>query len=112
MVEQAAVNRKVRGSSPRVGAKLEGNNKMELVAWIGSILLAVCAVPQAIKTFREKNADSLSSWTLAMWGAGELLLAIYTIDLQDWALAFNYTVNLISISVIVRYKFWPKNIGP
>ena len=31
MVEQAAVNRKVRGSSPRVGAKLEGTTKWNLL---------------------------------------------------------------------------------
>jgi len=81
---------------------------MEVVAWIGSILLAVCAVPQAIKTFREKNADSLSGWTLVLWGGGELLLVIYTIDLKDWALAFNYGANLFTIAIIARYKFWPK----
>lgn len=30
---------------------------MELVGWIGSACFAVCALPQVIKTVREKNAD-------------------------------------------------------
>jgi len=81
---------------------------MEFIAWVGSILLAVCAVPQAIKSFREKNADSLSAWFLGFWGVGELLLLVYVIDLRDWALTFNYAANSLLIVIIARYKFWPK----
>jgi len=86
---------------------------MEFVAWIGSILLAVCAVPQAIKSFKEKNADSLSIWFLGLWSSGEVLLLIYTWHLRDWALAFNYFANTALLMIIIRYKIWPtRTLGP
>ena len=81
---------------------------MEFIAWVGSILLAVCAVPQAIKSFKEKNADSLSALFLIFWGVGEVLVLIYVTDLRDWALMFNYSANVVLIVIIARYKFWPK----
>lgn len=81
---------------------------MEVIAWIGSILLALCGIPQAIKSFREKHADGLSVVFILMWFGGEILVLIYTLHLRDWALVFNYAANIALISVLVRYKFWPK----
>jgi uncharacterized protein with PQ loop repeat len=81
---------------------------MEVVAWIGSILLAVCAVPQAYKCFVEKHAHGLSAWMLGMWTTGELLLVAYTFHIKDFALFFNYAANLFVIGIIVRYKIWPE----
>jgi uncharacterized protein with PQ loop repeat len=81
---------------------------MEVVAWVGSVMLAVCAAPQAFKTYHEKHAESLSIWFLGLCGGGEILLLIYTVFLRDWALVFNYGVNLVLILIIARYKFWPK----
>jgi uncharacterized protein with PQ loop repeat len=81
---------------------------MEYIGWIGSILLAFCGLPQAIESFKTKNSDGLTWGFLIMWGVGELFTIIYIIPKWHWPLIFNYTANIIFISIIVYYKIKPK----
>jgi uncharacterized protein with PQ loop repeat len=81
---------------------------MEYIGWIGSILLAFCGLPQAIESYKTKNSDGLTWSFLIMWGAGELFTIVYIIPKWHWPLIFNYTANIIFISVIVYYKLKPK----
>ena len=81
---------------------------METIGWIGSILLAFCGLPQAIESYKTKNSDGLTWSFLIMWGAGELFTIVYIIPKWHWPLIFNYTANIIFISVIVYYKLKPK----
>jgi hypothetical protein len=74
----------------------------------GSCLLATCAIPQAFLVFRQGHANGVSSLLLLLWGGGELLTLAYVLPKLDWPLIMNYTVNLFSIAVIVRYKAWPR----
>lgn len=80
---------------------------MELIpilGWLGSILFALCGVPQAIKAYREKHARGLDWTFLMMWLFGELFCIIYAVDLKAWPLVFNYVFNLLSLFVILIYK--------
>lgn len=81
---------------------------METIGWIGSILLAFCGLPQAIESFKTKNSDGLTWGFLIMWGLGELFTIVYIIPKWHWPLIFNYTANIIFISIIVYYKIKPK----
>ena len=81
---------------------------METIGWIGSILLAFCGLPQAIESYRTKNSDGLTWGFLIMWGVGEIFTVIYIIPKWHWPLIFNYTANLIFISVILYYKIKPR----
>jgi len=81
---------------------------MEYIGWIGSILLAFCGLPQAIESFKTKNSDGLTWGFLIMWGVGELFTIIYIIPKWHWPLIFNYTANIIFISIILYYKIKPK----
>jgi len=74
------------------------------LGWLGSILFALCAIPQAIKACREKHARGLDWTFLAMWFFGEVFCTIYAIDIEAWPLVFNYVFNLISLCVIIYYK--------
>lgn len=83
---------------------------IELIGYIGSLLFAFCGLPQCIKCFREKNSDGLSWGFLFMWLGGELCLLYYTffnIGL-DIPLLMNYTINLLFLTVIFKYKIKPK----
>jgi uncharacterized protein with PQ loop repeat len=77
---------------------------MEYIGWIGSILLAFCGLPQAIESYRTKNSDGLTWGFLIMWGVGEIFTIIYILPKWHWPLIFNYTANLVFISVILYYK--------
>jgi uncharacterized protein with PQ loop repeat len=81
---------------------------METIGWIGSILLAFCGLPQAIESYRTKNSNGLTWGFLIMWGVGEIFTVIYIIPKWHWPLIFNYTANLIFISVILYYKIKPR----
>jgi len=81
---------------------------METIGWIGSILLAFCGLPQAIESFKTKNSDGLTWGFLIMWGVGELFTIVYIIPKWHWPLIFNYTANIIFISIILYYKIKPR----
>jgi len=77
---------------------------METIGWIGGILLAFCGLPQAVESYKTKNSDGLTWGFLIMWGVGELFTIVYIIPKWHWPLIFNYTANIIFISIIVYYK--------
>lgn len=81
---------------------------MEYIGWIGGILLAFCGLPQAWESYKTKNSDGLTWGFLIMWGVGELFTIVYVIPKWHWPLIFNYTANIIFISIIVYYKIKPK----
>jgi MtN3 and saliva related transmembrane protein len=81
---------------------------METIGWIGSVLLAFCGLPQAIESWRTKNSDGLTWSFLLMWGVGEIFTIIYILPKWHWPLIFNYTANIIFISIILYYKIKPK----
>jgi uncharacterized protein with PQ loop repeat len=77
---------------------------METIGWIGSILLAFCGLPQAWESYRTKSSAGLTWSFLIMWGVGEIFTIIYILPKWHWPLIFNYTANLVFISVILFYK--------
>jgi uncharacterized protein with PQ loop repeat len=81
---------------------------MEIIGWIGGILLAFCGLPQAIESYRTKSSAGLTWGFLIMWGVGELFTIVYVIPKWHWPLIFNYTANIIFISIIVYYKIKPQ----
>lgn len=81
---------------------------MELIGWTGSILFAICGIPQAYESFRRGNAYGLTWAFLLMWFFGEVLTLIYVIPKLDYPLLFNYSCNLICLLIILRYKIKPR----
>lgn len=76
---------------------------MNTIGWIGSLLLAVCAVPQALKTMEEKTC-SFSPLTLQLWFWGEVFTLVYVTYQMDYPLIFNMVVNLLCVSVLLYYN--------
>ena len=81
---------------------------MEYIGWIGGILLAFCGLPQAIESYKTGKSDGLTWGFLIMWGVGELFTIVYIIPKWHWPLIFNYTANIIFISIIAYYKINPR----
>jgi len=87
---------------------LQTEMTLELIGWIGSILFAVAAIPQAWMSYKEGNSDGLSALFLWLWFWGEIFVLIYTIPKELWPLLFNYTFNILLLFVILRYKYFPR----
>lgn len=81
---------------------------METIGWLGSILLAFCGLPQAIESYKTKSSDGLTWGFISMWFIGEILTIIYILPQMVLPLIFNYTANIIFLSIIIYYKIKPR----
>ena len=81
---------------------------METIGWIGSILFAVCGIPQAYHCWKTGNARGLSWGFIGCWFFGEIFTLIYVFPKSDWPLIFNYTLNLVFLLVIIKFKIWER----
>ena len=78
---------------------------MELIGWLGSGLLALCAIPLAWECFKQRHANGISNTFIAMWMLGEILTFAYVLPKQDYPLLLNYSLNIVCLLVVIRYKF-------
>lgn len=76
----------------------------ELIGWLGSLMLAVCAVPQFVKTFKTDSAADISWAFLFLWGFGDFLMLIYVWPSGNAPLIFNYGLNAVIVTGIVNIK--------
>lgn len=84
------------------------NEFLFLFGWLGSILLAFCGLPQAIESYKNKCSIGVTWGLIIMWFFGELFTFIYIFPKLDMPLLFNYSINILFISVIGYYKLFPK----
>lgn len=83
---------------------------MEIIGWIGSIAFTFCAVPQAYKSYKDGHSDGLSLYYLLLWLIGEIFTIAYIFAKGDVPipLVANYVGNLFVLSIILKYKFYPR----
>ena len=81
---------------------------IEAIGWVGAACFAVCALPQAIKSYKEKSSKGISLLFLFLWVVGEVLTLIYILKTsKQWPLIINYVFNLMCLVVIIYYYFKP-----
>lgn len=71
-----------------------------MVAYIGSLLLSLCAIPLAVDAIKGRHIK-MNPYFFYSWFFGEVLLA--TAYYHDTALMINYSVNIICL-LIVKVK--------
>lgn len=76
--------------------------------WIYSLAFALSAIPQALKSIKEKNSDGVADGTLLLWIIGEVAGTIYGVSLVQWPIIFNCALNTIFVGIICYYKLFPK----
>lgn len=78
---------------------------MELLGWIGSILLAICALPEVLITIKTKQC--YLTWGLLLcWFFGEIFLLIPILfEIKEPFLIFNYSTNIVLLLYLIYYKF-------
>jgi len=84
---------------------------LEIVGWIGSICFSLCALPQAVKTYKTRSAGDFSWGFLGLWTFGEIATLIYVLcqNVQSGAYQFplliNYQMNLFILCFLIYAKF-------
>jgi uncharacterized protein with PQ loop repeat len=81
---------------------------MEFFGYIGSICLAICALPQAMLSYKRGHSKGIAFNFLLLWTVGEVFTLIYVFPKLDIPLILNYSANLVFLSIIWRYKIFPK----
>lgn len=80
----------------------------ETLGWIGSLLLAGCAIPEVYSAFRNKTCG-LTWGFLGLWYAGEWFIAVPVfLDIQEPFLMANYGINIVLITYLIVVK-WRQN---
>ena len=86
------------------------DNLVELIGWIGHLLFAFSAIPQAILSYKQGHSKGLSAGLLAMWFFGEfsaLIFGLYkNLPIQ---VILNYILNFSCLLVIIRYYLIPRS---
>lgn len=76
---------------------------------LGSILLAICSLPQVYQSVKTKSSEGISSMFLLLWGLGEALIIVYVLGTtRDPILLVNYFFNFLFVAIIAYYKLPPK----
>ena len=80
---------------------------MEFIGWLGSIPLALCGLPQALKCYHDKRSKGMAWGFLWAWFIGEILVLTYVVSKLDWPLIFNCLANILFVGIIIYFKLYP-----
>ena len=85
----------------------DGMNLFQILGWLGSICLAICGVPQAWMSYKDKHSYGISWAFVLLWAFGEAFALAYVYDKLDLPLVTNYLTNILILGVILYYKINP-----
>ena len=96
-------------SSAGIAEQTKGMSIFEILGWLGSICLAICGIPQAWQSMKDKHSHGISWGFVLLWAFGEIFALAYVYDKLDLPLLLNYSTNILILAVILYYKISPKN---
>lgn len=82
----------------------------EVIGWLGSGMLSICAVPQVYRTWKTKSAGDLSWGFLLLWFFGEIFTFLYILvsdfsnDIFHLPLYLNYLFNTLLVVYLIYAK--------
>ena len=96
-------------SSAGIAEQTKGMSIFEILGWLGSICLAICGIPQAWQSIKDKHSHGISWGFVLLWAFGEIFALAYVYDKLDLPLLLNYATNILILGVILYFKINPKN---
>ena len=99
----------VSGEVPKID-KSDNLTIFQILGWLGSICLAVCGLPQAWMSYKDKHSRGISWAFILLWAMGEAFALAYVYDKLDAPLVVNYITNILIVGVILYYKINPSDI--
>ncbi len=78
---------------------------MTALTYAGSVLLALCGLPQAFRAKRDPSSTRGLSWLfLVAWGLGELALLVGLWGSVPWPVLVNYAGNAALVAYVASVK--------
>jgi len=96
-------------SEAGISEQTKGMSIFEIMGWLGSICLAICGIPQAWQSIKDKHSHGISWGFVLLWAFGEIFALAYVYDKLDLPLLLNYATNILILAVILYYKIKPQN---
>lgn len=78
-----------------------------VMGWLGSLCLAICGVPQAMQSYKDKHSHGISWGMLLLWAFGEVFALAYVFNKLDMPMMMNYSINIFVIGMMLYYKINP-----
>ncbi|MDF3078711.1 MAG: hypothetical protein K0S09_2600 [Sphingobacteriaceae bacterium] len=81
--------------------------KETIIGIVAGVLTSTSAIPQLVKTFKERKADEISTVMFLVLCIGTSLWAYYGVLREDWPIIItNAFSSLISITMLIlKFKF-------
>lgn len=80
----------------------------EILGWLGSICLAICGIPQAWQSIKDRNSNGVSWSFVLLWAFGEMFALAYVYKKLDLPLLLNYATNILTLGIIIYFKMYPR----
>jgi MtN3 and saliva related transmembrane protein len=82
------------------------DNYIEIIGYLGTLIMACNGMPQLYKTLKTKNVESLSLGMLFCWAIGGILLLTYVaLSTRNIPLLINYTINILVPATLLYLYF-------
>jgi uncharacterized protein with PQ loop repeat len=85
---------------------------MEIIGWIGTILVVIAYFPQIRHLYREKCAWGISISTWAIWLVASVFLLIYALLGQGSLFVVVQIVNMLAILVTIALAMKSNKVCP
>lgn len=84
---------------------------IDIVGYVGALLISIAFLPQTIKLIKDKNTKGLSLISCSVYQLGLVLFIIYSSLIKNYPLlfanVFGTIVNIVLLTLIV-YNFYSK----
>lgn len=80
-----------------------------ILGWLGSVCLALCGVPQALQSYKDKHSHGITWGMLLLWAFGEVFALAYVFNKLDAPLILNYAINIFVVGLMLYYKLKPES---
>jgi MtN3 and saliva related transmembrane protein len=86
---------------------MEMRNIFEMLGTTGSLIMCASSVPQIMKTYKTKCADSLSGSYLAILMIGMTLILLYALHVKDivFILGNGLSISLTGILAVMWFRY-------
>jgi hypothetical protein len=82
----------------------------DYIGIIGSILLASSSLPEVYESVK-RGYSGMSKGMMILWLLGVIFISTHIFikhGISEWIVLLNYMFSLIMISIIIKYKWWPR----
>ena len=87
-------------------------NNIDILGYIGTLILGVTLLPQVFKTFSEKKANDLSLSYLGLQFSANILFIIYGYFLESLPVIISNSIVLLCSSSLIYAKYMYKDYEP